>query len=412
MECLGSPIDHRLRQLIRKDQPINTDEDSEHVRILQRFGKDLKIGQRDYLSTYDLSFGLELARPESKASVVVVLLQPHSTQDNSNGFLAGRDACSTIKAVSDLISAVTNSKLGLDDISNFEGPEGDNIIGQAQSVFADMIRAKQPNVVISCFRIMPSNSIVRNLRCRRLGYSFDFDPQGSKQLAESDLSLIRVNAFHPSYAINYHPEFSCFKRLFVLEFTKAFALWRNDWADVEWMRLLRYECIEQESEISKERWTTLLENLETGFEKFFFSVSGFSLVENTWYRLVDSKITWVCCDIALVLEQLSPRTYDPNLSLQLFRHFENWCRKACPRTKLQHSLSGSNGYYDHSELLLLRSQHQTARTNKLENRLYTFLRDLNLFAAAFENILEEAPEETPHKGHDLAEEMAPMSLNQ
>lgn len=195
MECLGIPIDHRLRRLIRKAQPINTDEDSEHVRILQRFGKDLKIGQRDYLSTYDLSFGLELARPESKAGVVVVLLQPHSTQDNSNGFLAGRDACSTIKAVSDLISAVTNSKLSLDDISvfdaipfldeNVKGPESDNIIGQAQSVFADMIRAKQPNVVISCFRTMPSNSIIRNLRCGRLGYSFEFDPPGSKQLAES-----------------------------------------------------------------------------------------------------------------------------------------------------------------------------------------------------------------------------------
>lgn len=177
-----------------------------------------------------------------------------------------------------------------------------------------------------------------------------------------------------------------------------------------------------------------MKNLETGFEKLFFSESGFSLVENTWYRLVDSKITWVCCDIALVLEQLSPGTYDPNLSLQLLHHFENWCRKAWPRTKLQHSLSGSNGYYDHSGLLLLRSQHQTARTNKLENRFYTFLRDLNLsynwsqnlvksnetaqrhaflrFAAAFENILEEALEETPHKGHDLAEEMASMSLKQ
>lgn len=120
MECLGIPVDHRLRRLIRKAQPINTNEDSEHIRILQRFGKSLKNGQSDYLSTYDLSFGLELARPESKAGVVVVLLQPHSTQDNSDGFLAGRHTCATINAVSDLISAATNSKLGLDDISVFD----------------------------------------------------------------------------------------------------------------------------------------------------------------------------------------------------------------------------------------------------------------------------------------------------
>lgn len=74
MECLGIPIDHRLRRLIQKAQSINMNRDSEHIQILQRFRKSLKNRQSDYLSTYDLSFGLELARPESKASVVVVLL--------------------------------------------------------------------------------------------------------------------------------------------------------------------------------------------------------------------------------------------------------------------------------------------------------------------------------------------------
>lgn len=59
-----------------------------------------------------------------------------------------------------------------------------------------MIRAKQPNVVIPCFKSETSNALVQNLRCRRLGSSFDDDPRGSKQLAESGLSLIRVNAFH------------------------------------------------------------------------------------------------------------------------------------------------------------------------------------------------------------------------
>lgn len=52
MECLGIPIDHRLRQLIRKAQSINANGDSEHIRILQRFGKFLENGQSDYFSTY------------------------------------------------------------------------------------------------------------------------------------------------------------------------------------------------------------------------------------------------------------------------------------------------------------------------------------------------------------------------
>ena len=168
-----------------------------------------------------------------------------------------------------------------------------------------MIRAKQPNVVISCFKTETSNALVQNLRCRRLGSSFHYDPRGSKQLAESGLSLIRVNAFHPSYAINYNPEFSCFKRLLVLEFTKAFALWRNDWNDLDWMSLLRYECkgnlkryvsqilnellwnrfILAEVDNScdqflKRRWATLLGNLATDFEKCFFSECG-----SAWLRI-------------------------------------------------------------------------------------------------------------------------------
>lgn len=44
--------------------------------------------------------------------------------------------------------------------------------------------------------------------------------------------------------------------------------------------------------------------------KCFFSESGFSLVEDPWYGLVNSKITWVCCDIALALEPETPISID------------------------------------------------------------------------------------------------------
>lgn len=199
-----------------------------------------------------------MARPESQGGVVVVLLQPHSTQDNSDGFLAGKYRCPTVDAVSELISVVNNTTLGFDDISVFdaipyldEKATGEEIIEQAQNVFANMVKAKQPEVVISCFQTETKNPIVKNLRCRRIGYCFEFDPQGSKQLAESGLSSIRVNALHPSYAINYNPEFSCFKRLLIVEFVKAFALWRQSWAEETWMAHLRHECHEQAKKLMK-----------------------------------------------------------------------------------------------------------------------------------------------------------------
>lgn len=194
-----------------------------------------------------------MARPESKVGIVVVLLQPHSTQNNSDGFLAGKRNCTTVNAVSELVSATSNGRLDFDDISVFdaipfldENVLNKDIIKEAQGVFADMIKAKQPEIVISCFKTETSNAIVQNLCCRNVGYSFDFDPQGSRQLGELGLSLTRVHAFHPSYAINFSPEFSCFKRLLILEFVKAFALWQNDWINEEaWIAQLRNECREQ-----------------------------------------------------------------------------------------------------------------------------------------------------------------------
>ena len=107
-----------------------------------------------------------------------------------------------------------------------------------------MIRAKEPQIVISCFWTETGNNTVKNLRRRKIGHSSEFDPQGSK-LAELGLLLMRVNALHPSYAINYYPEFSCFKRLLVLGFVKAFTLWQGRWTDESWMAQLRHECHEQ-----------------------------------------------------------------------------------------------------------------------------------------------------------------------
>jgi hypothetical protein len=97
MDCLGIPIDHRLRRIIQEFRPIDSDAlDSDHIRILQKFGTSLRIEESDYLATCDLNFGIEMARPETKGGVVVALLQPHSSQDNSDGFCAGKRNCSTV----------------------------------------------------------------------------------------------------------------------------------------------------------------------------------------------------------------------------------------------------------------------------------------------------------------------------
>ena len=85
----------------------------DHIRTLHNFGTSLKIGTSDYLTPCDLSFGIEMARHESKGGIVVVLQQPHYSQDNSDGFLASKRNCLFVKAVSELIHATSNARFGL-----------------------------------------------------------------------------------------------------------------------------------------------------------------------------------------------------------------------------------------------------------------------------------------------------------
>lgn len=250
MECLGVPIDHRLRPAIRGGRRIGADKGySEHIRLLHTFGSSLTVDQSEY-PMCDLSFGLEMARPEVKGGVLIVLERPHSNQDNSNGFMEGKRNCPTINAVSDLVSAVNNAKLNFENVSLFDaipfldetvvGSHNQDIIDDAQNVFEAMVKAKDPDVILCCFKAETRNPLVEKLQSRGLGKSFS--PDDDQTLTRFGFSSTRVNAFHPSYAINYYPIHCCFKQLLVLEFTKAFALWRQSWTEESWMEGLRDEC--------------------------------------------------------------------------------------------------------------------------------------------------------------------------
>jgi hypothetical protein len=183
--------------------------------------------------------------------MLIALLQPHSTQDNSHGFLAGIRDCGTLEAVSDLITTVNNAKAGFDDISVFDaiplideaatGADISSIIANAHDVFADMVRAKNPEIIICCFRTESHNTLVQKLRGRGVGRSFNDDKLSPKSV-ETGLSLKRVNAFHPSHAIHHYPIFCSLRQLLILEFTKAFGLLRHKWIEEPWMASLRAEC--------------------------------------------------------------------------------------------------------------------------------------------------------------------------
>jgi hypothetical protein len=61
----------------------------------------------------------------------------------------------------------------------------------------------------------------------------------------------RVNAFHPSFAVNYYFHMSCLRQLLVLEVAQACGLYRGQWYNDSWMDELREHCQAKIKEIPK-----------------------------------------------------------------------------------------------------------------------------------------------------------------
>lgn len=110
----------------------------------------------------------------------------------------------------------------------------------SQRTFTTMTLQKKPVVVLCCSGGMKG----------LLGSSSEFTSIGmgrtfNTPTQEYDPHAYRVNAFHPSYAMYYHPTFSVFRDLLVLEFTHAFGVLRGDWVEESWMGTLREEAGQQ-----------------------------------------------------------------------------------------------------------------------------------------------------------------------
>jgi hypothetical protein len=218
MECLGIPVDNRLVKLIQDlDLPICT-EASDHLETLKRWGELLHYDE-DRLKGSMIHHGLELAKPATKGGVLVALLQPHSSQEFEQGFLTDLHDCATTDAVSDLIEAATGGRMGVDDVSVFDtmpyfadDTDDGDILEEARDTFGKMVEAKKPDVVLCCYRVSPfdtNNTIVRGLSSRGIG-----KVHNELEFELSDGSTTkRINAFHQSYAVNYYPTYSCFRRL-------------------------------------------------------------------------------------------------------------------------------------------------------------------------------------------------------
>jgi hypothetical protein len=257
MLCLEIPLDYRLSKIIKdfRSVPQRSHNHSEHLKLLYNFGKLLYYNgnEAEKVPPLELDFALQLARPEITGGILIVLLHPDSSQKFNSGYLTESEKCPTLKAVFEIIEVVSNGYLSEESVSIFdslpfmvENYDASAVHRKSQETFLEMLKAKKPEVVISCFGGESHLKEVISIRKRGIGQTFT--PQSLCLVPE--YRTMRVSAIHPSYVVNRVATESCFKRLLVLEFAHGFGVWRNSWNEEEWMRDLRELCREKSRQYS------------------------------------------------------------------------------------------------------------------------------------------------------------------
>jgi hypothetical protein len=160
---LGIPADDRLGQLVSPVQTTARPGRSEHVRILKRFGDILGYQQEDGspspIRPSELDFGLELARPETTGGVVVILQHPALSQTYQGGYSAEGKNCATLTAVKDLIIFASAGSMDMDSVTVLDSmpymdedfDPSNELHRESHEIFIQAMKAKLPDVVVSCF---------------------------------------------------------------------------------------------------------------------------------------------------------------------------------------------------------------------------------------------------------------------
>jgi len=399
MNCLGIPADHRLRRLVSPVETTARPDRSEHIRILNNFGKTLAYLQQDGSSNSirpsELDFGLELARPETTGGVVIVLQHPAPSQTYQDGYSAEEKKCATLTAVKDLIIFATAGSMDMDSVTVLDSmPYMDTdfdprneLHNESQKVFIQAMKAILPDVVVSCFSTETDIKFMKLLRHWGVGVESDTK---SLRISGTNHDFLKVNAFHPSYAINYFPHESCFRRLLMLQFAKAFGRYSGKWTEEPFMNGLRktardlsrrYQEVGQDCmpDFTRRRFNEILRSTTSAFSELqYFRVFSNMETREILGTSTLSELCWSLCDCGLFLQEYVDGNKCFIDTQELRDNFEIWfdggleCHDAPKPRKSERRFVHQNVLVDR------RSQSRPGLARDLEDLLFTLLRQLNL----------------------------------
>lgn len=263
--CFDIPIDHRLKRYLSGTQIESATDHGSHRIIYEEYGRSLRQSQSRStpISSEEIIFGSKLAEPDTCGGLLVALMQPGRSQQYIGSFEESLTECATLNYLDH--AARTLGSVGLKDITCVDAlpfyPDSVKVSNAppemriAYETFLRMIRYKKPDVILCAWKVP-----------QRFGF-VQYSSKGVGKVDDTEVISVDghpiklVNAFHPSYAINYHPNESCFRRLFVLEMAKAFAELDAGWQEELWMRDLRAYCRQRASELARGRCCSSLIHL-------------------------------------------------------------------------------------------------------------------------------------------------------
>jgi hypothetical protein len=251
--ALEIAIDHRIRGLFRPVPHSGKGSSGGfHVHPIEAFGHKLQLDEDE------ISVTAQLAGPFSTGGIAVVLQQPRDNHPFKDGIHAVIDDCDTFMALKESFAAASCDSLNIihdvavvDLLPYISKEELEEItetdkkaIRDALQTTVDFLVHKRPSAVFcaGCIRGYVAKGEARKVESIGIGNTFH-NPFATLQAKNQVMAEVqRVNGFHPSSAMNYNPEHSCLRQLFLLEVAHTCAVHRGDWKEQTWMRGFRALC--------------------------------------------------------------------------------------------------------------------------------------------------------------------------
>lgn len=244
-QCLGIAVDHRIQALFAPLQRIDANFNFAYTSQLSEITDFVQTNvRRATLSPEEIDVTQSLARPKNNGDIVFLLLQPANYHPFHGDKIAVISSSPTLGSLDQALWTASSGSLSLSDVTvldslPFTRPK-DRISSRNEQILGDMVLhalwAQKPRVVFCASQKEHLKEFVS------LGVGKIF--KNNEVTGPNGHTTIRVNAFHPSYAVNFSRCTSTYRQLLLLEVSQACRQSNGDWRERVWMDQLRAQSRE------------------------------------------------------------------------------------------------------------------------------------------------------------------------